>query len=361
MKIILEYLSLGVLSLLLSLLYIPIIKRIAVKINLVDTPNLRKIHTSNVPLIGGVSIVFTTLTVILISGNCLYILKEYLSIFSAAFTVLILGIIDDKNDIRPKYKLAIQLILSFIIALSGIRIFSFYGVFGVYEIAIWLQYAITILVITGVVNAFNLIDGVDGLLGSLSLLGFTMFLLASIYYNDYYLGIISVIFIGAIIGFLRFNLSPEKIFMGDSGSLFLGFTLVTLGIQLMGKQDIQKEYNYQYVFLVLVAFFSIPVLDSLRVYMGRIKRGKSPFLADKSHLHHLLLGAGLTHKKIALTVIILCLVFFFLGFGLITSYSTTLIIFSIMLVFWIIIRLLLVINNLQKWIRIIKEIEKQNN
>jgi UDP-GlcNAc:undecaprenyl-phosphate GlcNAc-1-phosphate transferase len=361
MKIILEYISLGVLSLLLSLLYIPMLKKIAVKINLVDKPNFRKVHINNVPLIGGISIVFTTLTVILISGNCLYILKEYLSIFSAAFTVLILGVLDDKNDIRPKYKLAIQLILSFIIALSGIRIFSFYGLFGVYEIAIWLQYGITILIITGVVNAFNLIDGVDGLLGSLSLLGFTMFLLASIYYKDYYLGIISVIFIGAIIGFLRFNLSEEKIFMGDSGSLFLGFTLVTLGIQLMSKQDIQREYNYGYVFLVLVAFFSIPVLDSLRVYMGRIKRGKSPFLADKSHLHHLLLGAGLTHKKIALTVIILCLVFFFLGFGLITSYSTTLIIFSIMLVFWILIRLLLIINNLQKWIRIIKEIEKQHN
>ena len=358
MKIILEYISLGILSLLLSLLYIPIIIKIAIKINLVDKPNFRKIHTNNVPLIGGVSIVFTTLTVILISGNCLFILREYLSIFSAAFTVLILGIIDDKNDIRPKYKLAIQLILSFIIALSGIRIFSFYGLFGIYEIAIWLQYSITILVITGVVNAFNLIDGVDGLLGSLSLLGFSMFLLASIYYNDYYLGIISVIFIGAIIGFLRFNLSKEKIFMGDSGSLFLGFVLVTLGIQLMGKQDIQKEYNYGYVFLVLVAFFSIPVLDSLRVYMGRIKRGKSPFLADKSHLHHLLLGAGLTHKKIALTIIILCLVFFFLGFGLNTSYSTTLIIFCIMLVFWFIIRLLLIINDLQKWIRIIKKIEK---
>jgi UDP-GlcNAc:undecaprenyl-phosphate GlcNAc-1-phosphate transferase len=358
MKIILEYISLGLLSLLLNLLYIPIIKKVAIKINLVDKPNFRKIHTDNVPLIGGVSIVFTALTVILISGNSLHFFKEYLSILSAAFTVLILGIIDDKNDIRPKYKLVIQLILSFIIALSGIRIFSFYGLFGVYEITIWLQYAITILTITGVVNAFNLIDGVDGLLGALSLLGFTMFLLASIYYSDYYLGLLSVIFIGAIIGFLKFNLSKEKIFMGDSGSLFLGFTLVTLGIQLLGKQEINKEYNYGYVFLILVAFFSIPVLDSLRVYMGRIKRGKSPFLADKSHLHHLLLGAGLTHKKISLTIIIVCLIFFFLGFSLITSYSTTLIIFSIIIVFWILRRILLIINNLQKWIQIIKKIEQ---
>jgi UDP-GlcNAc:undecaprenyl-phosphate GlcNAc-1-phosphate transferase len=358
MKIILEYLSLGVLSLLLSLLYTPVLKKIAIKLNLVDRPNFRKIHFTSIPLIGGISIAFSVLTVIFISGNIM-LCKEYLSIFSASFTVLIIGIIDDKNDIRAKYKLAIQLILSFIIALSGIRIFSFYGLFGVYEIAVWLQYLITILIITGVVNAFNLIDGVDGLLGSLSLLGFTMFLLASIYFKDYYLGLLSVIFIGAIIGFLKFNLSKEKIFMGDSGSLFLGFILVTLGIQLLGKQEIHKEYNYAYVFMILIAFFSIPVLDSLRVYMGRIKRGKSPFMADKSHLHHLLLGAGLTHKRIALAVIILCLIFFSLGFGLISSYSTTLIIFSIMIVFWFLIRLLLAINNLQKWIQIIKKIEQE--
>ncbi|QIH40026.1 undecaprenyl/decaprenyl-phosphate alpha-N-acetylglucosaminyl 1-phosphate transferase [Flavobacterium sp. Sr18] len=358
MKIILEYLSLGLLSLLMSLLYTPILKKIAIKINLVDKPNFRKIHFTSIPLVGGISIAVSVVTVIFISGN-ITLCKEYLSIFSASFTVLIIGIIDDKNDIRAKYKLAIQLILSFIIALSGIRIFSFYGLFGVYEITVWLQYLITVLIITGVVNAFNLIDGVDGLLGSLSLLGFIMFLVASVYYKDYYLGLLSVIFIGAIIGFLKFNLSKDKIFMGDSGSLFLGFMLVTLGIQLLSKQETHKEYNYAYVFMILVAFFSIPVLDSLRVYMGRIKRGKSPFIADKSHLHHLLIGAGLTHKRIALAVIIFCLIFFSLGFGLISSYSTTLIIFSIMIVFWIIIRLLLSINNLQKWIQIIKKIEQE--
>ncbi|CAN1527709.1 Rfe UDP-N-acetylmuramyl pentapeptide phosphotransferase/UDP-N- acetylglucosamine-1-phosphate transferase [Flavobacteriaceae bacterium] len=357
MKIILEYLSLGFLSLLLSLLYTPVLKKIAIKINLVDKPNFRKIHITSIPLIGGISIAFSVLTVILISGS-ITLCKEYLSIFSASFTILIIGVIDDKNDIKAKYKLAIQLILSFIIAMSGVRIFSFYGLFGVYEIAVWLQYLITILIITGVVNAFNLIDGVDGLLGSFSLLGFTMFLIASIYYKDYYLGLLSVIFIGAIVGFLKFNLSKEKIFMGDSGSLFLGFILVTLGIHLLGKQEIHQENNYGYVFLILVAFFSIPVLDSLRVYMGRIKRGKSPFMPDKSHLHHLLLGAGLTHKRIALAVVILCLIFFSLGFGLISSYSTTLIIFSIIIVFWFLIRLLLVINNLQKWIHKIKKTEK---
>ena len=97
----------------------------------------------------------------------------------------------------------------------------------------------------------------------------------------------------------------------------------------------------------------------MRVYMGRIKRGSSPFIADKSHLHHLLLGAGLTHKKIALSVVILSLIFFFIGFGLISSFSITIIILSIMIVFWIVIRLLLVINDLHKWKGIIKKLEQR--
>ena len=222
-----------------------------------------------------------------------------------------------------------------------------------------MQYALTIIVITGVVNAFNLMDGVDGLVGGLSLLGFTMFFIASIFYDNYILGKISVIFIGAIIGFLKYNLSKKKIFMGDAGSLFLGFILVTLGIQFMEKQRVSQDYGYAYGFLILLSFFSIPVLDSLRVYVGRMKRGNSPFKADKSHLHHLLLVAGLTHKKISIFVVLFCLILFFIGFGLISFFSTTLIIVAIMTLFWAIVKLLLMIANLNEWRQTIKKLEQQ--
>ena len=297
MKTLIEFSTLGILALILALIFIPFIKQIAVKVNLVDKPNYRKVHTNAVPLIGGISIAITVLIVLIVSGNQLSFLKEYLPILSSGFVLLIVGVIDDKTDLSAKYKLVIQLLLAFIIALSGPRITTFYGFLGVYEIATWAQYLLTIIVITGVVNAFNLMDGVDGLVGGLSLLGFTMFLVSSVFYNDYFLGKVSVIFIGAIIGFLKFNLSKKKIFMGDAGSLFLGFILVTFGIHFMEKQHSTNNYGYAYGFLILVAFFSIPVLDSIRVYVGRIKQGNSPFKADKSHLHHLLLTAGLTHKK----------------------------------------------------------------
>lgn len=358
MKTTIEFLAFGALALLLTLVFIPIIKKIALKVNLVDKPNYRKIHTTAVPLVGGISIAFSVLLVILLSGKRLPFLMEYLPIITSGFVLLIVGVIDDKNDVNAKYKLAIQLLLSLIIAFSGIRISSLYGLFGIYEIAVWAQYILTIIVITGVVNAFNLMDGVDGLVGGLSVLGFTMFLLASVYFNDYYLGKISVIFIGAIVGFLRFNLSKKKIFMGDSGSLFLGFILVTLGIKFMEEQG-SSQNEYAFGFLLLVSFFSIPVLDSLRVYLGRIKQGNSPFKADKSHLHHLLLTAGLTHKKVAVSVVAFSMILFFIGFGLISYQSTSILILFMMIVFWGIVRLLLMIKSLHEWRATLKKLEQR--
>jgi len=358
MKTTIEFLAFGALALVLTLIFIPIIKIIAVKVKLVDKPNYRKVHSTPVPLVGGISITFSVLLLLLISGDRLPFLMEYLPIITSGLVLLIVGVIDDKNDVSAKYKLAIQLLLSLLIAFSGIRISSLYGLFGIYEIAVWAQYVLTIIVITGVVNAFNLMDGVDGLVGGLSLLGFTMFLLASLFFDDYFLGKISVIFIGAIIGFLRFNLSKKKIFMGDAGSLFLGFILVTLGIKFMEEQG-SAQNEYAYGFLLLVSFFSIPVLDSLRVYLGRIKQGNSPFRADKSHLHHLLLTAGLTHKKVAVAVVSCSMIFFFIGFGLISYQSTSLIIMVILIVFWAILRLLLMVNSLHQWRATLKGLEQR--
>lgn len=359
MKTVLEFLTLGILAFILIVLLMPLIKKIALKLNLVDKPNYRKIHVTAVPLIGGISIAFVFLLLFILSINQLTPVLEYLPIISSGFVLLLVGVIDDKTDISAKYKLGIQLLLALFVAFSGTRITSFYGFLGVYEIALWAQYAITIIVITGVVNAFNLMDGVDGLVGGLSLLGFSMFLISAIFYNDYILAEISVIFIGSIIGFLKFNLSKNKIFMGDAGSLFLGFLLVSLGIHFMEKQQASNNYGYAYGFLVVVAFFSIPVLDSIRVYMGRIKQGKSPFIADKSHLHHLLLTTGLTHKKIALSVVTFSMILFFIGFGLISYFSTTLLILSIMTLFWAIVKILLMINSLHEWRLTIKNLEQQ--
>lgn len=359
MKTLLEYLSYGTLSLILALVLIPVIRNIAIKVNLVDKPNYRKVHLTPIPLVGGISIALVVLIAIFISNFRFAFLKEYFPILASAMVLLIVGVIDDKKDISAKYKLIIQFLLALIIAFSGIRITSLYGVFGVYEIIIWQQYLITVLVITGVVNAFNLMDGVDGLIGGLSLLGFLIFFFMGIYFNDNNLAFFSILFIGAVSGFLRFNLGRKKIFMGDSGSLFIGFILITEAIKFLQKQDINKEHSCSYIVLLLILFFSIPVFDSLRVYMGRIKRGNSPFSADKSHLHHLLLGVGFSHKKTTFTIsaifiFVLLTETFMQSFLPITSIiATGIVIFSI------IVRILLMINNLHRWTFILKELESK--
>lgn len=356
MKTAAEIIGLGFASFLLVLICVPIIKKLAIQFNLVDKPNYRKVHAEPFPLIGGITIgfVFILCSFIFLNEKNM---SNYITILSTSVILLIVGVIDDKNDLKAKYKLLIQLLLAFFVASSGTRISSFYGLFGIEEINIWLQYILTIIVITGVVNAFNLMDGVDGLVGCLSFLGFMLLFLAGLLYKDFILAKIAFIFMGAILGFLRFNLSKKKIFMGDAGSLFLGYILITLGIRFMEKQTINESQNYFYLFLIIVTFFTIPVLDSLRVYLGRIKNGVSPFKADKSHLHHLLLQVGLTHKKIAFSITFFAILLLVFGFSLISVATITLTVFAIMIAFILMIKGLLILNSLKKWQKVIKIME----
>lgn len=359
MKTIFEFLSYGILSFVLTLVIIPTIRSIAIKVNFVDKPNYRKVHLTPIPLVGGISIAMAFIVMIVVSNYRLTFLREYLSIFASAFVLLIVGVIDDKKEVSAKYKLIIQLLLALTIALSGTRITSLFGLFGIYEIVVWQQYAITVLLITGVVNAFNLMDGIDGLIGMLSLLGFTIFFFTAVYFKDYNLTLSSIIFIGAVIGFLRFNLSSIKIFMGDSGSLFIGFILITEAIKFLQKHESAKNHPVSYTVLLLILFFSIPVLDSLRVYMGRIKKGNSPFSADKSHLHHLFLGIGFSHKKTTLMIGLL-FAFLLLFVSAMNSFlSLTMILLASILLFTMIIRCLLMLNSLSQWTARLKNLENK--
>lgn len=351
-------LALGIATFIAGLVIIPIIRKIAIHFNLVDKPNYRKLHTNPVPLVGGISIAFLLFLLLFLSGNFVIVFQKYMPLFLSAFVLLLVGVIDDKIDLSAKYKLVLQILLAVLMAFSGTRITSFYGFFGIYEIHIYLQYTLTIIVITGVVNAFNLMDGVDGLVGSFSFLGFTLFFLVSLFYKNIEMSVLTVVFMGSLLSFLRYNLSHQrKIFMGDSGSLFLGFTLITLGINILESKQNNLQSDYSYIFLLLVSFFTIPVLDSIRVYLARIKKGNSPFKADKSHIHHLLLSIGLTHKKISTYLVLVCAILFVVGLGLTLYFSTTLIVLIMMSLFWIMVKILLSINSLFEWKLKIKQIE----
>ena len=353
MKNYLELSVLGILAFTLSLIVIPLMRVAAKKIQLVDVPNFRKVHDTSIPLIGGLVIGMIVFILMLASGNDIW--KEMLPIFTTSYIMLFVGALDDKTDIRAIYKLGIQLCVSIIIATSGIRISSLYGLFGIYEISIYLQYILTVLIITTAVNSFNLIDGIDGLAGSVGGIGFCLFFIISLVEGNFSLARIGILFIGSILAFLKYNFSKKnKIFLGNSGALFLGYLLICLGIYLTKFDHHETDFPYGIFFILFV--FTIPVMDSVRVYADRILRGKSAFKADKTHIHHHLLDLGLSHKNITLTFLAINILILAIQMIFFKSYSVYTIFLSF-IAFILIFKLIKAINLFITWKKKIKTME----
>ena len=202
---------------------------------------------------------------------------------------------DDLKDLAARYKLVIEAGVATLLAVSGIRITSFGGLFGINELHIIAQYIITVVTIVGITNAFNLIDGIDGLaggLGFMSLVTLGIFLTIS---KDLNYAMIAFAFAGALLGFLYFNFNPARIFMGDTGSLVLGFVIAVLCVQLMKINSIHSTPVVPNIYVFTLGIVMIPVFDTLRVFGTRIWNGRSPFSADKTHIHHLITNKGFTH------------------------------------------------------------------
>lgn len=344
-------------AVILSLVLIPFLRKIALKVHHTDKPNFRKVHTNEVPLIGGIAVYISTILLANAffsqQGQDADIVK---SIFFPASALLFTGVLDDRFDIRASLRLAIQLILAHYIFNVGIRIESFYGFLGIFELEIWQQYIITMLVISGVVNAFNLIDGVDGLAGGLALVAVGV--LAFIAYSNNHQNF-CVLFLaigGSLIAFLRFNFSRnQKIFMGDAGSMTLGFIISIASIALLPTTI--NDSKSTWILTGIVAILIIPVLDALRVFRKRLKAGLSPFHADRTHLHHLILFLGLKHKSITLLLTSATLCIIFIGF-LINSWSgITWAIISMILIFYIGTTVLEFHHKIIHWSNKIKEME----
>lgn len=353
MKNCIELLISGILAFILSICIIPIMRIIAQKFRLVDVPNTRKVHHTPIPLIGGLAIGMIILLLIEISGDKSW--RTILPIIVTSYILLLVGVLDDKTDIKAVHKLIIQVCVSIIIAISGIRISSLYGLFGIYEISTYFQYLLTILVIVTAVNAFNLIDGVDGLAGSVAGVGFILFFVIMLIEGNSGLARIAILFVGSIIAFLKYNFSQKnKIFLGNSGSLFLGYLLICLGIYATKFDNNTTTFPYGVFFILFV--FAIPVIDSIRVYIDRLSRGKSPFKADKSHIHHHLLLLGLSHKKISITFILINILTFFIQYIFFKSYpiySSLISLFTFVLTF----KIIKSINLFTIWKKKIKDLE----
>jgi len=277
-----------------TLICIPQVIALISKYKLYDLPNARKEHSQPIPTMGGMAIFAGMMTALFLwfpfSGELAQI-----GFFFSITVLLGLGIMDDLKDLPAKYKFIIQCGLASIIALTGIRITTFEGLFGLEELPVAAQYTLTIVTIVGVTNAFNLIDGIDGLaggLGFMSLVTLGLFLTLS---GDSNTALIAFSLAGGILAFLYFNFNPARIFMGDTGSLLLGFVTAVLCVRLMQVNSISANPVFQNAPVFITAIVLIPVFDTVRVFGKRIWNGKSPFEADKTHIHHLLTNQGFSH------------------------------------------------------------------
>jgi len=307
----------------LTVLMTPFVKKFAIRVGAVDQPNQRKVHTKIMPRMGGLAIYLSFIIGYLVFvGN----FQDGWPILAGATMIVLVGMLDDLYQLQAKVKLLGQVIAAVITVFGGIQMhFITLPIFDRVEFGI-LAIPISIVWVIGVTNAINLIDGLDGLaagvssiiLATLAFLSFTM--------GDLFIGAISLLLLGSTTGFLVFNFHPAKIFMGDTGSLFLGYMISVLSIA-----GLFKNVTF-FSLLIPIIILGVPLLDTFFAMIRRFINNKPLMSPDKDHLHHCLIRIGFTHKQ---TVVLI--------YGLSSIFSVAAIIFERATVFGSVLTLILLL------------------
>ncbi|MCL2166936.1 MAG: undecaprenyl/decaprenyl-phosphate alpha-N-acetylglucosaminyl 1-phosphate transferase [Clostridiales bacterium] len=281
----------------------PLIRRLSIRMGVVDRPDHRKIHQEAMPLMGGLAIFCGFWAPVLFTQT---LTKELLAFGIGSLLILISGIWDDSRDIRPWLKIVFQFAAALIVVLYGnIRISFLTSLFDARPMNLgWFAFPLTITWIIGLTNAVNLVDGLDGLAAGVS--GIAAITIGVIAYMEGFqtAGVLALVLGASAMTFLIFNFHPAKVFMGDTGALFLGYSLAVLSI--MGLTKMATTVSLFMPILVL----GVPIFDTLLAIVRRLINKTPIFAPDKDHLHHRLLAMGLSHKKAVLTVYGVCV---FLG------------------------------------------------
>ena len=306
-----------ILSMVCGAVFTPVILNYCKRKRLYDLPNERKVHKNAIPRLGGISffpsmIVAFAVCLLIISSNSG--IDHPFGIWSASFLIGLAimyacGIVDDLIGLKADSKFIAQICAATLLPLSRLYINNLYGFCGIYEIPEYVGIPLTIFIIVFVVNAINLIDGIDGLAGCISVIALAGFMIYFLHYNvfSHTYTILTAGMIGALISFLYFNLfgSSEKntkIFMGDSGSLSLGYTLGFLAIKC--TMDVSHIWPYRpEALLVPTTLLFVPTADVVRVTLFRLYHKQPLFNADKNHIHHKLMRAGMSQHQALLTII----------------------------------------------------------
>ena len=307
----------GLVSFALGLIGMPVVLRIAKKKGFVVRPNKRMSHTGEVPNVGGLNICFSFMLT--------YLLFEYDQLSQSQFfliglfAIMAVGFIDDVLVLTPMTKLLGETFAGIVlIGFADLRITHLHGLFGITEIGLIPSYLISLFVLIAIINAVNLIDGIDGLASGLGILYCLFFAIYFWLTGDTGWSILGVCMIGSLAVFFIYNVFGHKgkIFMGDSGSLLLGYLLTAFVFHFCetnAYHTVPESLHMNAAPIVAICVLMVPIFDTIRVSLTRLKQHRSPFQPDKNHIHHLLLRTGLNHIQTTCVLLSVSVLFIALG------------------------------------------------
>lgn len=313
------------LSFLITFFAIPVIIQVAREKKMFDEPDERKVHKMVIPTLGGLGIFagFILATLLNVPLNN----PEFQYFVASAIVIFFLGIKDDILVLSPAKKFIGQLVAAgIVIQLGGVQITSMHGFLGINELPPMVSVLFTMFTVVVITNSFNLIDGVDGLAGSLGLLTTIIFGSYFLYIGQLMYAVMAFALAGSLIGFLVYNFSPARIFMGDTGSLLIGLfnsILVIKFINIAGTPG--GKLSFEAAPAIGFSILIVPLFDTLRVFSLRISEKRSPFSPDRNHVHHFLLDLGFSHKMVTFSCVAANIGFIILTYSLRSLGTTALI------------------------------------
>lgn len=317
----------------LGMVIIPRILVISHKKRLYDVPDARKVHTMPVPRLGGLSffpVILMSMFLVIgfrlyfwdvnVSGLSFNMLYEYLFLFVGMTLLYLVGVCDDLVGVGYRYKFAVQIAAAFLLVLSGNWFDSFGGLFGIYSVPVWVGVPFTVFIVVYITNAINLIDGIDGLASGLCCIALSVLSVIFFLRGQYVYALLAICTLGILMPFWCYNVfgnanRGHKLFMGDAGSLTLGYVISFLIIHMSVTNEVSPTLSNPYM---VIAFSTVlvPLLDVIRVVLHRLREHKNPFLPDKNHFHHKLLRTGMRVRVVMVCIIAISAFFILLNSSL---------------------------------------------
>ena len=317
----------------LGMVIIPRILVISHKKRLYDVPDARKVHTMPVPRLGGLSffpVILMSMFLVIgfrlyfwdvnVSGLSFNMLYEYLFLFVGMTLLYLVGVCDDLVGVGYRYKFAVQIAAAFLLVLSGNWFDSFGGLFGIYSVPVWVGVPFTVFIVVYITNAINLIDGIDGLASGLCCIALSVLSVIFFLRGQYVYALLAICTLGILMPFWCYNVfgnanRGHKLFMGDAGSLTLGYVISFLIIHMSVTNEVSPTLSNPYM---VIAFSTVlvPLLDVIRVVLHRLREHKNPFLPDKNHFHNKLLRTGMRVRMVMVCIIAISAFFILLNSSL---------------------------------------------